>query len=383
MKSIWFTSPKPKKLTTNVIIIGGGISGLGLAYWLSRKKIKSVVIEKNTLASGATGRNAGFLSTGSLSLFNTMVKKYGLEKSMNMRKFYKRNHQLLKQELNLSPKKLDYKTSGSLSLMFDQQEENWCDLVSELNKEDFKLKYFSKEEVVNSTGVENTLGGFLDQDDGQIHSYKLVLEIKKILEKEGYCTILENEEVLELDDNSLITNNFQIQGKDIVLATNAYTSLILPNFKEFLFPIRGQMLALKGEEYFMKHNVYASKMLCYFRQLPTKEVIIGGFRTLDEKNEVGYSDETTDVIQTAFENFLKTYVPKTKDLKVSHRWAGTMGFSFDENPLVGEIKPHQYILGGYHGHGMGKAFACAEALSSLITQDSSLPDFIDVKRIFK
>lgn len=382
MNSIWLNKNPPKTLSTDYLIIGGGISGLGMAHWLSKEKGECIVLEKNTLASGATGRNAGFLSTGSLGLFNSMVNKYGLEQSLRMRQFYKTNHELLVKEIIQKNKKLDYQKSGSLSLLFDKNEENYCGLVSALNDNGFNFKYLSAQDVDN-LGITGSLGGFLDLDDGQIHSYKLIKHLEKILLKTGRTKIFENEETIEIQDNQVRTNQYIIKFKKLIYATNAYTPLLLPQIKEYIKPIRGQMLALEPGEKFIPHNIYASKMLCYFRQLPQGELIIGGFRTLNKKDEVGYDNSTSDIIQNAFEGFIKTHMPKLANRKVTHRWGGTMAFTFDENPLVGEIKPNHFLLGGYQGHGMGKAFACAEALANLILKGTPVPDFIDIKRIDK
>ena len=40
----------------DVVIIGGGINGCALAYELSKKDTKVVVVERSSLAAGATGR---------------------------------------------------------------------------------------------------------------------------------------------------------------------------------------------------------------------------------------------------------------------------------------------------------------------------------------
>lgn len=47
--------------TMDAIIIGGGVQGTSLAFHLSQRGIKSVVLERNTIASGATGRSGGLV----------------------------------------------------------------------------------------------------------------------------------------------------------------------------------------------------------------------------------------------------------------------------------------------------------------------------------
>ena len=42
-------------LTSDVIIIGGGVIGAAIAYYLSKRNIKTILVEKNDLASGTSG----------------------------------------------------------------------------------------------------------------------------------------------------------------------------------------------------------------------------------------------------------------------------------------------------------------------------------------
>ncbi|MCP3872436.1 MAG: anaerobic glycerol-3-phosphate dehydrogenase subunit A [Desulfobacteraceae bacterium] len=54
----------PKKFKTDVLIIGGGVTGTGLARDLAFRGISSIVIEKDTINAGASGRNHGLLHSG-------------------------------------------------------------------------------------------------------------------------------------------------------------------------------------------------------------------------------------------------------------------------------------------------------------------------------
>ena len=52
------------KIQTEVLIIGGGVTGVGISRDLALRGIPSVLIEKGDLASGASGRNHGLLHSG-------------------------------------------------------------------------------------------------------------------------------------------------------------------------------------------------------------------------------------------------------------------------------------------------------------------------------
>lgn len=62
--------PDNKKLQTQVLIIGGGVTGTGIARDLSLRGIESIVLEKQTINAGASGRNHGLLHSGARYVFS-------------------------------------------------------------------------------------------------------------------------------------------------------------------------------------------------------------------------------------------------------------------------------------------------------------------------
>ena len=65
----------------DLCIIGGGITGVLSAFWLSEMGIKVALIEKDLLGAGATGRNTGFILTGTVEHYNRTVKLFGKKKA--------------------------------------------------------------------------------------------------------------------------------------------------------------------------------------------------------------------------------------------------------------------------------------------------------------
>jgi len=71
----------------------------------------------------------------------------------------------------------------------------------------------------------------------------------------------------------------------------------------------------------------------------------------------------TDEIQRQLDAFLREH---QIDAPVTHRWAGTMGFSHDALPYVGHTGPRLFVCGGFTGHGMAFGPASAELVATLI-----------------
>ena len=47
--------------STDVLVVGGGVVGAATAYHLARRGVSVTLLEADRLASGATGRNLGFI----------------------------------------------------------------------------------------------------------------------------------------------------------------------------------------------------------------------------------------------------------------------------------------------------------------------------------
>ena len=90
-----------KRKTYDAVIVGAGISGLSTAYWLNKEdpSLKIAIVEKNRLCFGASGRNAGFITCGSVEHFNRMIAKHGMDEAIEIWKFSQENLRLLKEEI--------------------------------------------------------------------------------------------------------------------------------------------------------------------------------------------------------------------------------------------------------------------------------------------
>lgn len=373
----------------DIVIIGGGIAGLSAAYWLLKENSGMTValVEKGELASGASGRNAGFITCGSVEHFNRLVSKHGAEEAADIWRFSEENLRLLKKEIiNGKEEELLFEHNGSFSLASTLEE------LTELKKSQQIMQELGIEvEVIDEVGVKQRLkaegfvGGIKYCQDASVHPVRLINAIKDKLLANTEFTLLENHEVFKMESvgesKRVYTKKAYIDCDAIVMATNGYSPLLHDFFKEKIFPTRGQILATEAVPLFMEAPCYANFVLDYFRQLPTGELVIGGFRQLQKDVEVGYSDETTDTIQTALEDFLQKHVPPVHEAKITHRWSGIMGFSVDGQPMVGALPTDQqiYFLGGFTAHGIGLAFHSAKCLADSMF-GREIPKFISAKR---
>ncbi|MBJ7595187.1 MAG: FAD-binding oxidoreductase [Candidatus Dormibacteraeota bacterium] len=213
--------------------------------------------------------------------------------------------------------------------------------------------------------------------DGEIDPVRLVRGLaaphaERIFEDQPVVAVEdgENSATAHLRDASITTGA-------VVLATNAWTAQLLPGIP--IEPIRAQMLASAPAPPVVPRPVYADWGHRYWRQRDDDSVLVGGFRDRALVTEVGYELTTTDVVQAHLEEQLRVLGVTTP---VTHRWAGTMGFSADGLPLVG-LPPRYtrvHVCAGYTGHGMGFAVNAATVLAERIVDGRAPPAWLNAAR---
>ncbi|PWU22734.1 MAG: hypothetical protein C5B49_00190 [Bdellovibrio sp.] len=255
------------------------------------------------------------------------------------------------------------------------------DVAQTMAKLNIRTRIYNAKEVEQSAGAVNFVGGIRYLDDASVNPVSLVQRMHSKVRAD----LFENTEAYRVEQagdlRRLKTDQGDFAAPVILLNLNAFSAVLHPWFKDKIYPTRGQCLMMEPVKRFMDAPCYANFYLDYFRQLPSGELLIGGFRQIEKETEVGYSDHITEPIQEALHNFVVTHLPQFKDAKVTHRWSGVMGFARDGEPMVGSIPddPQIFFAGGYTGHGIGLAFHTAKKLVDAV-YGREVPSWLSARR---
>ena len=386
--SFWLDrSDKVEKRQFDVIVVGAGISGLSAAYWLKKEdpSLSVAIIEKGRVGFGASGRNAGFITCGSVEHFNRMITKHGMDEAVDIWRFSETNLKLLEEHIvqgDGAP--LQFEKKGCFSLAAQDSEFNELKNVAEvMGKLKIPVEIYDSKDCQKATGAKGFVGGIKYVEDATVHPIRL---LERMLTKMQGVTMIEGTEVHGFESGDGGSRVVKTDGGDfecsmMVYALNGYSASMHPYFADKIYPTRGQILMMEKVPRFMEGPCYANFYLDYFRQLPSGELLIGGFRQLEKATEVGYSDHITDVIQDALHEFVVNHLPQYEGKNISHRWSGVMGFSKDGQPLVGSLPEDNqvFFMGGYTGHGIGLAFNTGKSMVDMIF-GREVPKWLSARR---
>lgn len=380
-QSCWQKNPSdPMTAQVDVAIVGGGIAGLSLAYWLTEfaPKLKVCILEAETIGHGASGRNAGFNTVGSTAYLANLVVKDGLNEAKRYWDFKQLSLRLMREHL-FNRFSVAQNFWGSTTVYRDQallQEHET--ILNSLQAQHLKIVSSAELATQNLKGL---VGGLSFTHEGCLHSMKLLTALKDYLESKS-VQIFTQQAVAwgESRENEvkLICSRGVVTASNVLLAINGYAGQLHPELKNWVQPKRAQMLALDFSKHKLIGNFYDPPHKVYFRQDPlTGDLLVGGMRLLEEETENSDFDKTTPVIQNALAQYAEDIFQMR--LTVKARWSGVMGFTPEERPYIRKVTflKNTTFVGGFSGHGMGLAFGVAqEAILRLIGQSKEVREVL-------
>jgi glycine/D-amino acid oxidase-like deaminating enzyme len=141
-----------------------------------------------------------------------------------------------------------------------------------------------------------------------------------------------------------------VRTPQVVVAVDGCLERLLPELASRVRTARLQMLATEPTtEIRLSRPVYARWGYDYWQQRPDGAIALGGARDIAGDSEWTTNATPTDVVQQALERRLREQLGVRAP--ISHRWAASVGYTDDGLPVVAEVRPGVWAVGGYSGTG--------------------------------
>ncbi|KAJ4375955.1 hypothetical protein N0V83_001234 [Neocucurbitaria cava] len=387
----------------DIVIVGSGITGTSAARFLAedeRAQGKSIVVlEAREACWGATGRNGGHCQP---LLF---------DRSSEVAEFELKNVAAVRSYVQQNNVPCEWRDVAGCRTFWTEE------AMKEAEKEIDHLKNIApeiaqyvtitkdKEELKKHRVAPDCIGATLSAGAASLWPYKLITFILKKLVTDGHINLQTTTPVTEINGASdgkhtLHTPRGSITSKTVILATNGYTSALLPHFADLIVPVRGEMSALfPPNNATLLPNSYGMVAALgqpannddYLIQRPFSGVpnpaghlMFGGGRGAGNLPNIGISDDS--VIDEGAAAYLRGALLKVleldgetegvRELKAAQQWTGIMGYSRDDHPWVGKVpgKEGLWLCGGYTGHGMPNGTLCGKAVVDMVLGEDSGED---------
>jgi gamma-glutamylputrescine oxidase len=356
VRSYWLLEDAPARPSVtldsppDVVVVGGGVTGCSCALALARRGMRVRLCEAREIAGGASGRNGGFALRGGAMPYPDAVRDLGRDAA---RALWRLSERALDTIEILAGDAL--RRVGSLRLAVDKAE--LLDVRAEadaLLADGFALDWL--DELPEPLG-SLFAGGFRHPADGALQPARWVRRLAAHAAAAG----------VELREHERVERLAGFDGVAVVLATDGYTSGLVPELDAVIRPTRGQALVTEplGRDLFPGPH-YARYGYDYWQQLPDRRLVIGGVRDAALEEEWTADEAVTPVVQERLEATVERLTGTRP--AVEHRWSGIWGTTPDLLPLVGRMPGREgvWVAAGYSGHGNVLGFACGELVAAAI-----------------
>ncbi len=342
-----------QNINVDVLIVGGGITGLSSAYHLKNSNLKVALIEKNLIAHGVTARTTGKL-TYLQELIYTKIKKFHNEDKAKL--YLKSQQKAIKIVEDIIKKhNIDCDFMKVNSLVFTNEEKEIPKIKEEKKLlENWKIKV---EQTSKVNDLVNSKYCIKVNDTAVFHPLKYLIKLKEICQ--NHVSIYENSKLISVEkvNDSYIchVNNYEIKTKYIVFACH-YPYFLIP----FLMPTK---------TYLEKSYITATKIKeaknysAITSKKPTKSIRF----EQDSKNSylIFLSNSHNLCNKLDYENNFKDTINKLKKTP-DFIWSNKDIITYDYLPFIGEIKDNMFIATGYNTWGMTNGSLAGKIISDLI-----------------
>jgi glycine/D-amino acid oxidase-like deaminating enzyme len=384
---IWLTEPALTGQTQQpteggILIIGSGLTGVSVAYWLEKYGFGDIKIIDYLPESAASFRNCGHILHGTVESMGALVALHGREKAKEIWSFSVEICEQVKNTILSLGIAADYRQDGYLVIAVDEVEHQEIISSSELlDNMGFQSQLISCRDL-EALGFRNVFGGRYEPGSAQAHPVKFRNGLLQECLKKGisYQSGSQVSSVEESAENVVVVINGKPTCYDaVVIAANAYSPLLSRFFLEhrLIEPFRGQIIASKPLKAKLPVSYPHSFDRGYEYAIASGDnrLLLGGWRNATAGGEKGsYELSSNPEIDIGLKQFATDHYGLTESLTWEHSWTGIMGASRTGFPFIGPTDQLRvFTCSGYTGHGFSWAHGSAKLLADIMAGNTLAP----------
>lgn len=369
------SEPLAQALEVDVVVIGGGYTGLYTALNLAEAGKSVALLEAHRVGWGASGRNGGQVILGFSCDMPPFEAALGREGAREVWKLTQQAATEIRQRIQQHAIDCDYR-SGHLWTSVLQRRVH---LLTDWQEEAAKrwgydgLQWVPKQDLPRYIQSSRYQAGLLDCNGGHLHPLKYVLGLARAAMQAG-VQIFENTRALHYverpDGIEVRTAHGLVRAGTLVLACNAQVGALHPCLQSRILPVGTYMIATAplGQERArallpggcaVSDNQF---ILDYFRLSADHRLLFGGKCT--------YTGRTPSKLTQNMRADMLRVFPQLADVAVDYTWGGHIDITMHRTPDFG-VERNVYWAQGFSGHGVVPTCVAGRVLAQAILGDAT------------
>jgi glycine/D-amino acid oxidase-like deaminating enzyme len=374
--------PMSGDATADVVIVGGGYTGLWTAYYLKKAApfLRVTVLEQKFCGYGASGRNGGWLYNG-IAGRDRYAKLHGHEAAVRLQKAMNETVDEVVRVAAEEGIEADVHQGGVLEVAYTPAQLARLKAFHEheLSYGEKDRELYGARETVERVRVADAVGSAWTPHGARLHPVKLIKGLAAAAEALG-VTIHEKTPVTEIRPKHAVTPYGTVRAPYVLRCTEGFTASLKGQKRTWL-PMNSSMIATErltpeqwatigweGRETLgdMAHAYM------YAQRTADDRIALGGrgvpYRFGSRTDNDGRTQQATI---DALHEILVRFFPSLAGVRVAHAWSGVLGVPRDWCATVTlDRSTGLGWAGGYVGSGVATTNLAARTLRDLIQQDS-------------
>ncbi|MEV0092310.1 FAD-dependent oxidoreductase [Streptomyces sp. NPDC050738] len=374
--------PLPGDTSADVVIVGGGYTGLWTAYYLKKAVpfLNITVLEAKFCGYGASGRNGGWLYNG-IAGRDRYAKLHGHEQAVRLQQAM---NDTVTEVVNTAAAEsidADIHQGGVLEVAYTPAQ-----LARLKAFHAVEIAFGEKERTIHGARetaervrVQGAVGSTWTPHGARLHPAKLVKGLAKAVEALG-VTIHESTPVTEIKPKHAVTPYGTVRAPYILRCTEGFTASLKGSHRAWL-PMNSSMIATEPLPASVWETIGwqgretlgdMAHAYMYAQRTADDRIALGGrgvpYRYGSKTDNDGRTQPETI---EALREILTRFFPSLASARIDHAWSGVLGVPRDWCATVTLDRTTGLgWAGGYVGSGVATANLAARTLRDLIQQDS-------------
>ncbi len=362
--------------TAEVVVIGGGFTGVSTALNLARSGINVVLLESGEVMSQASARNGGHCNTGVAQNFASLVESQGIEQASRFYRAYDDAVSYVEQLVREEQIDCDFRLCGKLKLASKASHFPGLRSAWQLMRDtvDPEIELISKDEIRREVGSDAFHGGLLQKRGGQMHMGKFGIGLAEAAARSG-AKIFPHHAVTGLTRldgyrHRVSTAQGEIIADKVMMATGVSNEGPFPWFQRRIVPVGSFIVVTEplGDELINqvlpKDRTYVTSLNIgnYFRTTSDRRLVFGGRARFAVSNPTS-DTRSGDVLRAA----MTALFPQLGKSRIDYCWGGMVDMTADRLPHAGEQGGVFYSM-GYSGHGTQMSVWMGRVMADLLAE---------------